>query len=469
MNLSITEGAVYMDKFEVFISFKNHDDYGNPTEESHIAEELYKTLHSRNIPVFYSNISLLELGESVYKRSIDSALDTSYVLILVSTSLDHIESRWIKYEWEGFHNDILNGIKKDGEIIAYTKGILPSALPRALRSYQNCQVESMSPDMISSFIENILKKIHASSPVPSSDAKPSDTSSLMQASRQRSIYSSTYRNEFSRLRIQARNSIQSDKAALDYIGQSDFPYDEWNILDVGCAYGFVAEDRFGSDERAACILGLDNNALAIEKAREIHTNPKMLFEVLDVEDEDFEEELASLLKKHGISDIHIIFSALTLHHLKNPKKVLRKLRKFLAKDGVIILRGSDDGSKLAYPNSNLMYQIIQKSLSAHGVSDRQNGRKLYAQLFDSGYHDIRIFSSMKDLSSIDYDDRDALFQESFAYRIDYFRKAYDQDPLDFQAKNDYEWMKEALDLFEQQFYEQNFWYCEYDYVGVARK
>lgn len=116
-----------------------------------------------------------------------------------------------------------------------------------------------------------------------------------------------------------------------------------------------------------------------------------------------------------------------------------------------------------------MTQIIQKSLTAQGVSDRLNGRKLFTQLADSGYKNIRIFSNMKDLTSIDYDDREGLFKESFAYRSDYFRKAYEKGPSHMKLRNDYEWMKAALELFEQQFYERNFWYCEYDYVAVAEK
>lgn len=87
---------------------------------------------------------------------------------------------------------------------------------------------------------------------------------------------------------------------------------------------------------------------------------------------------------------------------------------------------------------DLMDQIIEKGLTAHGVSDRLN-------------------------------DRDDLFHGGFSYRSDYFRKAYEKDPYNIQCKNDFEWMQEALDLFEQQFYERNFWYCEYDYIAVARK
>lgn len=466
-----------MENFDIFISFKNTDDEGRLTEDSKIAELLYKEFCARKISAFYSNITLLKLGESVYKRSIDKALDTAKILILIGTEMDYIESRWIKYEWESFHTDILNGVKSDGEIITYTKNINAHSLPRALRSYQNCSISDMNISSFCTFAENVLKKLLVPAASASSvsqlqtDAVHSDIPQspvlLAAGKHHKSVYSSTYKNESSRLKIQAQNSAPSDQIALDYIKEHGGFHEHSVVLDAGCAYGYVAEDRFGHADWADRILCIDNNQSVIEKARQMHTNPKMLFEVIDLESDDFSEQFRCILDKYGIDKIDIIFSALTLHHLKNPNRVLRRLRKFLADDGRIILRGSDDGSKLCYPDSDLMNQIIQKSLTAEGVSDRLNGRKLFTQLADSGYRGIRVFSNMKDLSSIEYDDREALFRESFAYRSDYFQKAYEKDPADIRRRNDYEWMKAALELFEQQFYERNFWYCEYDYIAVA--
>ena len=137
-----------MNKFDIFISFKNSTSDGSQTRDAQIAEQIYREFCLMGISAFYSNITLLKLGESVYKRSIDHALDTAKILLLISTDPSYIESRWIKYEWESFHTDILNDIKKDAEIITYTDGISPHALPRALRSYQNCDIQRMD---ISSF------------------------------------------------------------------------------------------------------------------------------------------------------------------------------------------------------------------------------------------------------------------------------------------------------------------------------
>ena len=83
---------------EVFISFKNSDFSGNPTRDSVIAKNLYDELVSRNVAVFYSNSTLLSLGQSVYKKSIDEALESTKVLVVVSTDINFLMSELIFYK-----------------------------------------------------------------------------------------------------------------------------------------------------------------------------------------------------------------------------------------------------------------------------------------------------------------------------------------------------------------------------------
>ena len=124
-------------KYNVFISFKNLEN-GKKTSDCDIALELYKELSIRkNIVPFYSEVSLKELGEGKFKRVIDEALDECEIIIVVGSSIDYIESRWVRYEWESFHQDILSGLKKHGEIITYVSGNISAFdLPRTLRTYQ---------------------------------------------------------------------------------------------------------------------------------------------------------------------------------------------------------------------------------------------------------------------------------------------------------------------------------------------
>lgn len=285
----------------------------------------------------------------------------------------------------------------------------------------------------------------------------------------RTAYSSTYADEEERLALQARNTAPSDRMALDLLRETGGIRKHMTVLDVGCAYGHVTRDRFAPLDCVDRIIGVDANAEAIERAKVLHADePKMSFEVIDLEDDSMEERLRDVLCRCGTNDdADIIYSSLMLHHLSEPVRVLRSLRRLLAPGGHIVLRGSDDGSKMCYPGTALMEWIIGKSMGVRGASDRINGRKLFTQLTESGYGDIHIFSNMRDTSALDEDERDTLFKESFAYRIDYFEKERERNPSDVRLRNECEDMRTALQQLERKFHEKGFWYCEYDYVAVA--
>ncbi len=123
--------------YSVFISFKNLDKNGNPTPDSRVAAELYRRLRARGVEVFFSNEEVQRRKRSDYGDLIDEALESSRVLLLVGSSIEYIESKWIKYEWDGFKNEINSG-RKDGVIIPVVDENMDiGGLPFGLR---RCQI-----------------------------------------------------------------------------------------------------------------------------------------------------------------------------------------------------------------------------------------------------------------------------------------------------------------------------------------
>lgn len=470
-----------MKKTDVFISYKHHADDGKVARDYSIAKELYEALTNNNVSTFFSDETIFELGASDYKKAIDKALDDAHVLIVIATEMDYLYSGWIEYEYETFCEDILSGRNPGGIIVSYTDDISSKKMPRTLSRFQNYAMKKTPVEKLVEYIKHSLKTsgepatVERGRKISGETKKTSSKSvdplkSVLSVSR-KSNYSSDYSNEFKRLAIQAQHAKVSDDSVLKFIfDQSPWPEGQkLTVLDVGSAYGFVAADRFSPLPQVDKILCIDNNQRVIERARiRFAENPKMIFETVDVESDDFETKLREIMDRLDITHIDIVFSALTLLHLKNPDRVLRKLRGLMEKGSYIILRGSDDGSKLCYPGTELMESIIKKSLSLKGASDRFNGRKLFAQLSNAGYRDVKMFSFMTDLSQFPFDERESLFEESFSYRIDNFKRALDANPDGEKEKEDYEWMKEALEEFENMFFKTDFWYCEYDYVGIGR-
>lgn len=147
-----------MEKYTVFISFKNTDN-GESTKDSLIAESLYQKLTENNISVFFSNTTLLEKGSSQFKGTIEKALDSAIILVLIGSRTEYINSKWVNYEWDTFHNEILSEAKPNGIIIPYlSENISHSEKPMSLRRLETFLIERDNVDDVCSFIRNYMKE-----------------------------------------------------------------------------------------------------------------------------------------------------------------------------------------------------------------------------------------------------------------------------------------------------------------------
>jgi 2-polyprenyl-3-methyl-5-hydroxy-6-metoxy-1,4-benzoquinol methylase/peptidoglycan hydrolase CwlO-like protein len=95
------------------------------------------------------------------------------------------------------------------------------------------------------------------------------------------------------------------------------------VLEVGCATGYMSRVLV---ERNSCeVVGIELDTKAAEQAREICTQVI----IGDLELLDFDQELQG-------RRFDVIVCADVLEHLRNPKSVLRRLRKFLDEDGLLV-------------------------------------------------------------------------------------------------------------------------------------
>jgi hypothetical protein len=141
---------------DIFISCKNLDEHGVQTRDSEIAAEVYKFLTGKGLSVFLSTFTLEQLGASAYTREIDSALESATVLLAIGTSADHLNSEWVRYEWDSFSNAIRSGGKPNGRVFTYIEGMPIRALPWALRHTQTFVHSKGSLERLYNFINKAL-------------------------------------------------------------------------------------------------------------------------------------------------------------------------------------------------------------------------------------------------------------------------------------------------------------------------
>jgi hypothetical protein len=147
-------------KYDVFIAFKNLNEDGTPTRDSILAQSIFDLLSRRGLTVFFSIITLEQLGIAAFQKAIDDALDSAHILVAVGTSSENLDSEWVRYEWSGFVNDILSGLKPDGRVFTYVENMKTSGLPRGLRQTQVITHGQGSEERLYNFVANALGISH---------------------------------------------------------------------------------------------------------------------------------------------------------------------------------------------------------------------------------------------------------------------------------------------------------------------
>ncbi len=123
--------------YDIFISYKHSDEFGNETRDAKIARNLHKKLEQLGYKVFFSSSTLEKIGSSRYKSDIDTALDGAKAMIVILTKEEYATSQWVQYEWDSFYNDYLSGLREEANLFTLTDDLDVNNLPRTLRNVQN--------------------------------------------------------------------------------------------------------------------------------------------------------------------------------------------------------------------------------------------------------------------------------------------------------------------------------------------
>ncbi len=448
-----------MKKFQVFISYKNTDETGKQVKDREMAVTLYKALCAHGLEVFFGDETLSSLGTAQYKDAIDEALDVSEILIVVGTSLQNITSSWVKYEWDSFYGDILSG-KKKGQMFSYIDDILASDLPRTLRQLQVFEADKWDVEKICTYISNALGY----------KSEPAHTLSNTSKAKGLSVYSVLEKNESARLVNQAKLVYDNDMELLTPLISVLSSDKKINVLDIGCANGYLTKQIFGNfNDNINKVIGVDYEVKCVEKAKENAAESYKFYQI-DVESNAFEEDLQQIMDDNGIDKFDLVYSTLVLHHLSDPAKVLRKLRKFVSKNGKLYLRSCDDDEICAYPDEDgLVERVLKDTYSIPGISDRIHGRKLYYELYKAGYSKITIKPYYITTADMDIDERIQFCHDMLYWRRNRYKRLVDLEPDNYDHLKKYNEFCTNYDEIEERFYDPAFYFKVAGPIAIAEK
>lgn len=147
-------------EYEIFISSKSEDYF--------LAEQVYNYLAKYGYTVFLASMELQKIGESAYSLAVDSALDKCTHMIVVSSSIDHIKSKWVQYEWNTFSNDVKSGYKAGNLITILTDNVELKLLPASLRHQQSFGFDTYRNSILG-YLPLIKKVEHQESKIDNAD------------------------------------------------------------------------------------------------------------------------------------------------------------------------------------------------------------------------------------------------------------------------------------------------------------
>lgn len=174
--------------------------------------------------------------------------------------------------------------------------------------------------------------------------------------------------------------------------------------------------------------------------------------------ERFFEELCDVWESNGFPAPDLVYSDTLYRKVDDLEDMLVSLRRgFLSKTGGVVFKCFDDGTKICYPDDDVLLNIIYKTAELPFVSDRFNGRKMHASLALSGYDSIACEYLINDTIGKSIDERLELFDESFAYRLSYFEKNAGEDCMRDKA---YLEMRHDLKHLRLLFCRDDFFYAE---------
>ncbi|MCR4833554.1 MAG: TIR domain-containing protein [Butyrivibrio sp.] len=144
--------------YDVFISYKETDGFGERTQDSVLAQDIYEALEEKGLKTFFSRISLEDMIGTNYEPYIYSALSTAKVMLVVGMSNSNINSVWVRNEWTRFLKFRESSPEK--VLIPVYKNMSPYELPPELEKYQGQDMSKIGAiqDLVHS-VQRVIQRI----------------------------------------------------------------------------------------------------------------------------------------------------------------------------------------------------------------------------------------------------------------------------------------------------------------------
>ncbi len=212
-----------------------------------------------------------------------------------------------------------------------------------------------------------------------------------------SIYSTE--KEVEKVRLKAQNKLFNEYAKK-YLDDVFSNYENPSILDIGCYNGDNIIMRL-EGRKYSFLMGIDNNAVAIDEANKVYSLNNRTFIHCDVMSDNFFRDIFLQMQKFKIIGFDIIHISAVLLHLGKIDDLLNNLYMLLNPKGTIFIQDEDDGVNLAYPHSKYFDDCFYIWEHSKESGDRKMARKIPLILKNAGFKNVKLLSTS--ITSIDFE------------------------------------------------------------------
>ncbi len=212
-----------------------------------------------------------------------------------------------------------------------------------------------------------------------------------------SIYSTE--KEVEKIRLKAQNKFFNEYAKK-YLDEVFSNYENPSVLDIGCDNGDNIIMRL-EGRKYSFLMGVDNNAVAIDDANKSYSSNNRTFIHCDVMSDNFFRDIFLQMQKFKIIGFDIIHVSAVLLHLGKVDGLLNNLYMLLNPQGTIFIQDEDDGVNLAYPHSKYFEDCFYIWEHSKESGDRKMARKIPLILKNAGFKNVKLLSAT--ITSIDFE------------------------------------------------------------------
>lgn len=274
------------------------------------------------------------------------------------------------------------------------------------------------------------------------------------------------KKELDRLKKQAEIGLKFDKDIYEKIIKA---YRNPAILDLGSGDGGQLSMRLEGIDNYT-IIGVDVDDVVVKSANSTNGGERSKYYQMDIESPEFINDIKEIMIENGLDGFDIINIVYVLKHLKNPRKVLYKIRRLLRPNGVLLITEAENCIEYAVPDENKYFERIFNILNYDEYAGANHmGREVYNMLFETGYSNIKLERMGAPTMDYTIEEKELMYDVCFAYVKDDLKLMMKKYPENEMIREDYEWYMEKEDEIEAEFLKPGFLFLSGDMFYSAQK